>query len=390
MQIIEVNTPELAKEFLEFQPRLYKNDPNYIRPWDHEIEEVFDSTKNKWAKDGEIIRWLLQVDGKTVGRIAAFTHPKLEKKKELTGGCGFFECVNNQDYADKLFDTAKAWLESKGKTMMEGPINFGEKDKWWGLLVEGFEPPLYGMNYNPPYYQELLENYGFKNYYNQLVYRYDLEHEIDEKYYKSYQRLLDADSTYSFRCGTKKDLDKYAEDFRIVYNEAWAKAHKGFKPMTSAQTKKIMKTMKPIMDEDALIYAYHGERPIGIFISIPNINEAIKHLNGKFGLWEKLKFMYHLKVRKSVSTMAGIIFGVVPEYQGKGIIAGMVVKGNEKLVKPNRYRFMEMMWIGDFNPKMVSVVEALGSISRSKTLTTYRYLFDRNAPFERHPIINKD
>lgn len=388
MQIIEVNSAQLAKEFLHLQPKLYKGDNNYIQPWNHEIEEVFSPKKNKWFKEGEVKRWLLNVDNQFVGRIAAFTHPKLERDGELTGGCGFFECVNNQDYANLLLDTAKDWLVSKGKTMMDGPINFGEKDKWWGLLVEGFEPPLYGMNYNHSYYQELFENYGFQNYYNQLVFRYDLVAEVPRKFKVAYKHLQHKNPNYKFITADKKNLDKFAEDFRIVYNEAWAKAHKGFKPMKKDQTRKIMQTMKPIMDEDAMIFAYDGERPIAVFISIPNINEIIQKLNGKFGLIEKLKFMYHLKVKKSITTMAGLIFGVIPEYQGKGIDIGVIMKGNETIVLKNRYKFMEMMWIGDFNPKMISIIKALGT-TQSKKLTTYRYLFDRTLPFERHPVVNK-
>ena len=388
MHIVEVTTPNLETEFIEFPPSLYKDDKHYIRPWDHDIKEVFDETKNKWFREGEVIRWLLKDEQEiTIGRIAAFTHPNLEKKGESCGGCGFFECINNQQAANILFDKAKEWLQERGKTMMNGPINFGEKDKWWGLLVDGFEPPLYGMNYNPPYYQQLFEKYGFQLYYNQLVFRYDLEKPIPRKFYVGYERLMHKDPNYRFETASLKNLDKYAEDFRIVYNKAWADAHKGFKPMKKEQTRRLMNTLKPIMIEDALIFGYHNDQPIGIFISIPNINQVIQYLNGKFGWWEKLKFMYHLKLKKSYNTLAGIIFGVVPEFQGKGVDAGLIVLGDKKLRMPGKYRFFEMMWIGDFNPKMISLVKQMGT-EQSKTLATYRYLFDRNAEFQRHPIVN--
>lgn len=388
MQILKVDTAELAKEFIQFPSRLHKNDENYIRPWDHEIAAIFDKDKNKFFRQGEVIRWLLKDENNaTIGRIAAFTHPNFEKKGQQTGGCGFFECKNDQQAANLLFNAAKQWLEQKGKTMMDGPINFGEKDKWWGLLIDGFEPPLYGMNYNPPYYRDLFENYGFKIYYKQLVYRYTLKKPLPPKFEKTYNRLIKSDPNYTFKTGSVKQLEKYAEDFRIVYNEAWAKAHKGFKPMRKEQAMQLMKTMKPIMIEEALIFGYHHERPIGIFICIPNINQVIQYLNGKFGWWEKLLFFYHLKIKKSYDTLAGIIFGIIPEYQGKGVDAGLIMVGDKYLRAPGKYRFMEMMWIGDFNPKMVSLVEQIDA-ERSKTLATYRYLFDQDAEFVRHPIIN--
>src|SRR4029077_3742817 len=112
-------------------------------------------------------------NGKLVGRIAAFTHSKyINKGTEFSTGCvGFFDCINNQVAANLLFGAAKDWLQSKGMEAMDGPINFGDRDKWWGLMVEGFDKaPIYGMSYNPPYYERLFEQYGFKNYYNQYYY----------------------------------------------------------------------------------------------------------------------------------------------------------------------------------------------------------------------------
>ncbi len=386
MQIIEVTTPQLERAFIEMAPPLYQTDQNYIRPWDHDISDVFSPEKNKYFREGEAIRWLVKLEDDYVGRIAAFIHPKFERKNEATGGCGFFECINDQDVANLLFDTAKQWLESKGKTMMQGPINFGEKDRWWGLLIEGFDPPLYAMNYNPPYYQELFEQYGFQDYYQQYVYRYDLKQPAPERFHKIYQNLI-KDPNYRFEHAKKSQLDKYAEDFRIVYNEAWGKAHAGFKPMRKEQTKALLKQLKPIMIEEGFIYAYYKDQPIGIFVSMPNINQVVKYLNGKFGLWEKLKFIYYLKIKKSYNTLAGIIFGVVPEFQGRGVDAGLAVVGQHNLIDPGKFDYMELMWIGDFNPKMIKIADQLRA-QKSKTYINYRYLFDRNAEFTRHPKIN--
>lgn len=387
MQIREVNSPGLANEFIEFAPRLYDQDQNYIRPWDHDIADVFDPNKNKWFREGKVARWLLtDVKGETIGRIAAFTHPKLEREDEKTGGCGFFECINDQDAANILFDEARKWLLTEGKQMMDGPINFGEKDKWWGLLVDGFEPPLYGMNYNPPYYQQLFENYGFRDYYQQYVYRYDLTKPAPDKFHRVYNLLLKK-GDFRFEHAKKSELEKYAEDFRTVYNKAWGNTHEGFKPMTKEQSAALMKKIKPIMLEEAMIYGYHEDEPVGIFLSLPNLNQVIQHLKGKFGLWEKLKFMYHLKVAKSYDTLSAIIFGIVPEYQGKGVDAGLAVKGEEMMVKPGKFKFLELMWIGDFNPKMLRITDQLDT-TLSKRYITYRYLFDKSAEFKRHPVVN--
>src|ERR1700742_4928452 len=161
MQLIEVTTPSLAKEFLGVNVEINRSIPGYIRPIDKEIEEVFDPKQNKAFRQGELARWILKDEDRTIGRIAAFVNKKYRNKGDdvPVGGIGFFDCINNQEAADLLFDVARHWLSQRGMEAMDGPINFGERDKWWGLLVEGFNEPLWSMNFNPPYYSTLFENY---------------------------------------------------------------------------------------------------------------------------------------------------------------------------------------------------------------------------------------
>ncbi|HEU0065083.1 MAG TPA: hypothetical protein VFQ58_08625, partial [Flavisolibacter sp.] len=171
MQLIEVTDKRLAAKFIEVNPIINRNNANYIRPLNHEINEVFDPKKNKAFRFGKVKRWILKTDdGQLIGRIAAFTNKKYRNKGDdvTVGGVGFFDCINNQEAADILFDVARHWLLQQGMEAMDGPINFGERDKWWGLVVEGFQEPLYGMNYNPPYYVQLFENYGFQPFFHQI------------------------------------------------------------------------------------------------------------------------------------------------------------------------------------------------------------------------------
>ena len=159
MQIVTVNSRKTKSQFLEVVTLIYKGDGCYIRPLDIMIEEIFDPSKNEFYQHGEAERFIL-VDnaGITIGRVAAF----INKKKAFgfeqpTGGMGFFECVNNQEAAFLLFDTAKNWLAQRGMEAMDGPINFGENDNFWGLLVEGYTPPAFGMQYHPVYYKAFFE-----------------------------------------------------------------------------------------------------------------------------------------------------------------------------------------------------------------------------------------
>src|SRR6266567_3768403 len=149
MQLIPIITPSQAKEFILANVQLNRQDKAYIRPIDAEINEVFDPARNKAFRHGEITRWILKEDdGRLIGRIAAFVNKKYKTKGDEgpVGGIGFFDCINNQEAADMLLDVARHWLSQRGMEAMDGPINFGERDKWWGLLTEGWHEPLYGMN----------------------------------------------------------------------------------------------------------------------------------------------------------------------------------------------------------------------------------------------------
>lgn len=387
MQLIEVNTPELAQEFLMVQVKLYKKDPNYIRPLNKDVEAVFDPKKNKLLRDSEAIRWILKDDkGNTIGRVAAFINKKTARSfDQPTGGMGFFDCINDQEAANLLFDACKKWLQERGMEAMDGPINFGDRDRWWGLLVDGFTEPNYCMHYNYPYYRQLFENYGFGLYFNQYTYYRKVDDPLPESCNLKAQRIL-ADPGYTFRHMDKKDLAKYTEDFRTVYNKGWAK-HEGVKPMSEAQAAGIMKTLKPIIDERIMWFAYYNDEPVGFFIAIPELNRLFKYVNGEMNLWGKMKFVYH-KWRGACTTMYGIVFGITPEHQSKGVEAAMVVEAG-KVVQDNPsmpYVDLQMNWIGDFNPKMIHLVEQLGS-RVYKTHATFRYLFDRTKEFKRMPII---
>jgi hypothetical protein len=389
MQLIEVTNEQLGKQFLEVNPILNRSYPNYIQPLDKDIYEVFDPKKNKTFRFGTVIRWILKADdGSYAGRIAAFTNKRYKNKGDDVpiGGVGFFDCINDQAAANILFDAARQWLEQQGMQAMDGPINFGERDRWWGLVVEGFQEPMYGMNYNPPYYQQLFEAYGFQAFFHQICWGLDPKKRLNDKIIERH-RVLDSDPAFSARYIDKKHLNKFAEDFTTVYNAAWS-GHGGMKSLRKEQVVHMFRQMKPVMDERIIWFAYHNEDPIAIFVNLPDLNQWFKYLNGKFGLLQKLKFLW-VKRTKPNKKFSGIVFGVVPAFQGKGTDAYIVVEAAKVIQQPNiPYTEYEMQWIGDFNPKMMNVVQNLGDSFQSRKLTTYRFLFDRTKEFKRHPMLN--
>lgn len=380
MNAVKVTNDAEKREFLEFPPRLYKNDKNYIRPLNKDIQDVFDKKKNKFFKTGECERFLFKnTQNQTVGKVAVFVNKKY-KQEQPTGGIGFFDCINDQETANFIFDFCKNWLQERGMEAMDGSINFGERDKFWGIVTDGFDEPLYGMNYNLPYYKDLFENYGFQIYFNQLCYSRPVHGDVSRVFTVMHAKHA-KNPAISAKPMKKNQLEKFAKDFTEVYNKAWAD-HGGGKEMEYAKTLKMFKAMKPVINEHISWFVYENEKPIAMWMNIPDLNQWFKYLHGKFGIWEKLKFLWVKKVRKNTK-MVGIVFGVVPEWQRTGIDGYMIWEGTKHLRKHTDFEVTELQWIGDFNPKMMKIAESLDTTVTRK-LATYRYLFDRNKPFERH------
>jgi hypothetical protein len=387
MQLIEVTNSSTAKDFLKVNVLMNKANPKYIRPLDNEVNDVFDPKKNKAFKHGTITRWILKDDaGNVIGRIAAFVSSKYFNKGDLypVGACGFFDCIDNQDAANTLFDAAKKWLQEKGVEAMDGPVNFGERDKWWGLMVEGFnEEPLYGISFNPPYYEKLFENYGFENFYNQYYYTLAVYCSLNEKYPERHARFA-SKPDYKAVHVNKKNIAKFAKDFSTVYNAAWSQHNEG-KEISYEQALKLFNKMKPIMDETLIWFVYYKEDPIATWVNIPDLNQYFKYFNGKFGWWQKLRLLMLQKTTPS-RKINGVAFGIVPKFQGLGIDAYMIYSGALLIREQGRYDLIEMGWGADWNPRMLAVYKAIGG-EQSRRMVTYRYNFDRNRPFERHPLV---
>ena len=343
MQMHEVHTNADKQLFRTVPLSIYKDDANWIRPLDKDIEEVFDKQKNKFFKHGECTRWILKDDsGDAIGRIAAFVNQKY-KQEQPTGGVGFFECIDDQKAANYMFDYCKQWLQEHGMEAMDGPINFGERDSWWGLQIEGFQEPLYKMNYNLPYYQQLFENYGFKNYFNQLCYSLIVQNRLQDKFYEKHDELS-ADPNYRAAHIKKGQIEKFAGDFAYIYNKAWA-SHFGGKEIDKRTVVKMMNKMKPVMDEEVVWFTYYKDEPIAFWLNLPDLNQFFKHFNGKLGLIEKLRLLW-MKSFNKPKRFTGLVFGIIPDFQGLGVDGYMIVEAAKVIQGKKLYEDFEMQWIG--------------------------------------------
>jgi hypothetical protein len=385
MTVKEVRSRQDRKAFLEVPRILYRNDTTWVCPLDREIESIFDPEKNIYFEHGEACRWLLyNIHGKLTGRVAAFIdRNSCDKYDQPTGGLGFFECIHDQESANLLFDAARKWLKDRGMEAMDGPINFGETDKYWGLLVNGFTHPSYEIAYNPPYYQELFESYGFQPYFKQEGFHLDVTKPLPPRIEKIAQRVA-SNPDYSFEHFRWKEADRHIQDFVSVFNIAWESFKENFQPLEVSYIKKTLKKARAIVEEEFIWIAYARGKPIAIYLMYPDVNLILKHLNGRLNLPALLKFLY-LKRKKTMTRARGVLMGVIPAYQNRGIETGIILNLVRVFERKSHYTEIEFSWVGDFNPRMRKIFIAVGSKS-VKHYITYRYLFDRNAEFHRYPI----
>ncbi|MGB4398067.1 MAG: GNAT family N-acetyltransferase [Daejeonella sp.] len=376
MIIKEVGDKRAAREFLEVARQIYKDDTTWVCPLDKDVSAVFNPEQNVFHSHGSITRWVLKSDdGKLIGRIAAFINEdKAYQAEQPTGGIGFFECIDDKNAADMLFDTARAWLTARGMKAMDGPINFGENDSFWGLLIEGFTTPSYGMNYNHPYYQKLFEDYGFKTQYEQITNHLDVNKPFPERFTKIANWVANKPG-YTFRHLEAGKLEQFAADFADIYNDAW-KDFDNFVPLNLKKVLEAFNKMKAVMDEKLIWFAYINNEPASVIVILPDANQMIRNFNGKLGIMQKLQFVYKRWV--GVTRMRAVVMGTKQAFQKHGLESALFIKLKEYVIPMNQYKELELSWVGDFNDKMLSLHDAAGAVFGKKH-ATLRKSFDEGA-----------
>jgi hypothetical protein len=370
MHIQEVNTKELLKDFVLCASSFYKNDRLYIPPLQQDIFAIFNPQSNSLLKEGEIKAWLLINKSRIIiGRIAAFYDANQHKSK--IGGIGYFECLDNLEYAKILFETAENWLKSIDFIGVDGPINFGERDKFWGLLTTENVIPSYQENYNPIYYKNLFESNSYQLFFQQLTSEISVKTFNIDRFQKMANRVFQ-NQTFSFEHFKIKEINRFANDFVSIYNQAW-QHRPDFTTITLDRILATLNTLKPILLEEGIWFAYANHQAVGFFVAIPEVNQIFKHINGNLNWLGKIKFLFFRQFGK-IDKMRGIVFGIIPSFQNQGLETGMIMKFYEAMLKTKHFEKCELAWIGDFNPKMQSLIHSLGA-NTSKIHYTYRKMF---------------
>jgi GNAT superfamily N-acetyltransferase len=358
-EVVEVESAGQLKQFITYPNRLYRDDPNYVVPLLAERREFFDFRKNPFYRVAKVKLFLAMRDGEVVGRIATcvnFRHNEFHD--ERTGFFGFFDCPDDPEVSAVLLKVAMITLKKEGMERMRGPMNFSTNHEV-GFLVEGFDvPPTVMMNYNHAYQPRLAEKFGLKKAMDLLTYCIDKEMPIPERQVRVVERFRKR-SKINLRTLRMREFDQEVERFRDIYNSAWA-PNWGFVPMDEAEFRYTAKNLKQIVDPDLVFIAEHEGKSVAFSLALPNVNQALIKLNGRLFPLGILKLLWHTKIRNTVNTLRMITFGIMPEYQRKGIDAMLYFATVNRAIEKG-YQWAELSWILESNELMLRAAEGMGA-----------------------------
>lgn len=350
-------------EFIRLPWRIYQNDPYWVPPLLSEQKVLFNQSKNPFYQHARIELFLGIRDQKVVGRIAAFVNDNHNTfHQDKVGFFGFFECLKDEEVSNMLLSTARDWLKEQGMDTMRGPLNFSTNEEC-ALLIDGFDSsPVIMMTYNPRYYVDFMDSFGLEKGRDLLAY-YMQEADAPPEHLQSTLEKIRKRAGITIRPLNMKDFQGEIQRVKEVYNLAWSR-NWGFVPMTDEEIIHMANQLKKIIDPDIVFFAEINDRPIGFSLALPDINQALKKINGRLFPFGLLKLLWHAKKIDGVRVP---ILGVIHEYQNKGIAAMFGVETFKAGTKKGYIRG-EMSWILEDNDLIIKALERMGA----KVYKTYR------------------
>ena len=350
------------KAFIDFQYDLYREVPAWIAPLRHNVHRILNPKKNAFFQHGSIFPMLaLDRDGKLVGRIAAIVNGMhLKKHDDGNGFFGFFDTVEDYGVARALLDAVSKHLTGQGLAGMRGPVNPSMNDTA-GLLVKGFDrEPSVLMPYNAPYYEDFLERYGFRRAMTMWAYYIHDKYIRIEKLERGVRMLQKRHPGVSLRT---IDMSRFYEEARTIlhiYNDAWSK-NWGHAPMMEEEFIQLADDMKRIVDPNLVFILEDEGKPVAFSVSIPNVNQLLRHVNDgrllPFGLLQMT-----LRARfGGIHECRTPLLGVLPEYQSRGLDA-MLILATIREGRKRGWVGSELSWVLDSNMKVRNAFQSFGAV----------------------------
>jgi hypothetical protein len=370
IDIVECTTPALRREFIEFQWEIYKGDLYWVPPLISERIAFYDKNKNPFFEHSDAAMFMAKQNAKTVGTIVAIQNNRHnETWNEKTGFFGGFETIDDYAVAKTLLDTAREWVKARGNTVLRGPATLTLNDEC-GLLVDGFdgEPQLL-MTYNPRYYVDLIDRYGFVKAMDLWAWWADtsVADEAASGKIKRVAEIAQKRGRFTIRQADLKNLEREIQMLKLIYSTAWAK-NWGHVPPTEHELRHLVKNLAQIADPELIYVAEINGVPAGFAVALPNVNRALRaaYPNPRTPeIWTLLKFLWYRRTR--VNSCRVILLGVLPEHRMSGIDAVLSFKLLEA-AKQKKYIGGEFSWILENNDAMNRVIQLAGS----RIYRTYR------------------
>lgn len=343
------------RDFLSLPFQIYNGNPYWVPPLFSEVMELLDLQKNPFWEHAAREVFLAKKDGRIVGRIVAIINDMHNSvHAEKTGFFGFFECVNDAEVASALWDRTREWLCARGMTNMRGPASPSLNDEC-SFLSEGFDmPPTVMMPYSPPYYLELCENYGFKKAKGMIALLKTAEDGIPERI-KRMVEVVRKRTKVTIRPADFKHLDREVAYLKEIYNAAWER-NWGFVPMTDKEIDLTAKKLKQFAIPELIQFAEINGEPVGVTVTVPDVNQVLIKLKGKLNLIGILKFLYY---RRKIDGVRSLIGGVKKEYRNTGIIAVLFYE-TAKAAMELGYKSSELGWNLEDNDLINDFDQAIG------------------------------
>jgi GNAT superfamily N-acetyltransferase len=363
VEIRVVKTKKDLNRFIKLPWTIYKGNQYWVPPLIMDMKKILSRDKNPFFKHSESEYFLALRRGDVVGRIAALVNDNHnEFHKEKTGFFGFFECIEDQDVANALFQNAADWIRSRGMDTMRGPMNPSTNDTI-GFLVDAFDSgPVVMMTYNPPYYLGLAEDFGCKKSMDVYAYWFNAADPLPEKLLRVAERVQKK-AGLEFRSINMKDFWGEVDKIHQVYNDAWS-YNWGFVPMTDEEFHHLAKDLKPTVDPDLAFIAEFDGKPVGFCLTLPDYNQALKRINGRLFPFGLPKLLYY---SRKIDQVRVITMGVIKEYQKRGIDALFYLETYRRGVAKG-YKAGEFSWVLENNVMMNRTAELMGA----KIYKTYR------------------
>jgi len=357
MHVRPVSSRRGLRAFTQLPYQLYRDDPLWVPPLRDEQRKQFHPQTNPFLEHCEWQLFLLEDQGKAVGRIAAFIdNLAIDFWNERVGLFGYFESPPQPEAARLLLEAAREWLAARHCTAMRGPWSFVSQE--WGMVVEGFAPPPVVMApYNPPYYNDLLTGFGLRKVKDLLCWVISAA-----EGYAIPERILTLTDAVARRYDVhtrQLDMRRYDQEVQTIIELSNASiiANWGYSPVTEAEAQAMANDMKQIVQPRGVIFAEDGQgRPIGFAIALPDINALLKGLNGRLFPFGFIKLLWGIPRLRRYRMFA---LGVIPGYQGKAVDSLLYRALYESLYAPDVW--VEINYVLEDNWPMINGINKLGA-----------------------------